>query len=82
MGDRSGVWSVPAHRWLRALSLPSLKSVQLSRPMIAGEHYLRLVIPPEVSEAIARMREAVATKNRKRGARKAVQTRAEGRGNK
>jgi len=50
--------------------------------MIAGEHYLRLVIPPEVSEAIARMREAVATKNRKRGARKAVQTRAEGRGNK
>jgi len=43
----------------------------------SGERYLRLIIPPEVTEAIARMRDAVATKNRKRGAKKAVQTRAE-----
>ena len=43
----------------------------------SGDRYLRLVLPPEVTDAIARMRDSLTTKNRRRGAKRAVQTRAE-----
>jgi hypothetical protein len=48
----------------------------------SGSEYLRLVIPPDVSDAIARQRDSLTTKNRKRGAQRAVQTRSERRGGK
>jgi len=34
-----------------------------------------LIIPPEVADAIARQRDALTTKSRKRGARQAMETR-------
>lgn len=38
---------------------------------------LRIALPPEVSEAIARQRDSLATKSRKRGAQRAMETKAE-----
>lgn len=38
---------------------------------------MRIVLPPDVADVIARQRGSVVTKNRRKGARQAVQTRAE-----
>lgn len=42
---------------------------------IAANTSMRIVIPPDVANVIARQREALTSKNRKRGARQAVETR-------
>lgn len=41
----------------------------------AGAQYIRIVLPPEVSERIARQREALTAMNRRKGARQGVETR-------
>lgn len=44
---------------------------------VAEGQTIRVVIPPDIADIIARQRDALTTKNRKRGARQAVQTRKE-----
>jgi len=41
----------------------------------SGDKYLRLAIPPQITRVIARQYDQVSTKNRKRGARQAMETR-------
>ena len=41
---------------------------------IGGDGTYRIVLPPEVADVIARQRDALSTKNRRAGARQAVQT--------
>ncbi len=42
---------------------------------VAGDGHLRIAIPPAVADLIARQRDALTGKNRRRGAQQAVETR-------
>ena len=44
--------------------------------IIDGSGGRRFVVPPDVADAIARQRDSLTTKNRRKGARQAVETRA------
>jgi hypothetical protein len=44
---------------------------------VSANGSMRIVLPPAVANTIARQRDALTTKNRKKGARQAVQTRKE-----